>query len=152
MLNSNWARWITASLTKHFVDRLNPLKVMLAGEERDEANPSQDFVELRIDGPDITEMSRNYYFFNIAINLLIQSKRTPNDLYKIHRDSGLGMAAFENNLSIYKYGDGPDDDQSSLGCMILQSGVLVQQLGQIAPNANILQAMVSGDYQMTLGG
>ena len=58
-MDKNWSRWILASVNQHFIDEAQGVPVFLEGTIRD-TRTIKDFYEVRVDGPDSTELSRNY--------------------------------------------------------------------------------------------
>jgi hypothetical protein len=58
-------------------------------------------------------------------------------------------------IAVYKYGNGPDDDESQLvGCFSLASGrndaIKVIHFGQIDPTTRLKQSMVDARYVMEI--
>ena len=153
-MNKNWARWIFASVTKHFDDNKQGLATYVEGTYRD-TRTEVDFFEVRQDGPYSTEVSKDYWHFFIEVNILIQSTMSATDFHKIYRDVGIVMAAF-TDIPVYRYGTGDDDDDTLLGCLQLVSDaqgkkpVKVSHFGQIEPRTDLLQATVEGHYFMFL--
>lgn len=150
----NTPRWIFASVSKHFDAHKQTLKLYIEGMHRG-TRDDKDFIELRVDGPYFTELSKGYWRIYSEINVLVQSAMDDTDFHRIWKDIGIVSAAFIN-LIVYKYGDGPDDDDSQLGCMKLISSargkerLQVSYFGKIAPSVEIHQATVEGHYEMYL--
>ena len=71
-VNTNWPRWIFASVCTHFDARKGDYNLFIEGQFRN-MQPPKDFFELRMDGPFITEVSHNFYKLYIEINVLIHS-------------------------------------------------------------------------------
>lgn len=153
MFNQNWPRWIVASVRKHFYDNRQGLFMHIEETDRQTASVS-DFCEFRIDGPRIKEVSKDYFKLLTTVNILITSAMDNKDFDKINKNIGIIVAAFTPNINAFKYGDGPDDDSSFLGCMQLSRGkndvLRVNKFGQIDKTEKINQATVEGRYYLDL--
>lgn len=162
--NTNWPRWIFASVSKHFSDtvdnvfnenpgKVNP-KLYVEGDERITQNLEQYF-EFRMDGPYMRELCKDYWLIKIQLNVLVSAKAESTDMHVVQKLIGLITTAFTNGITIYKYGDGEDDNQSVLDCLQLyqegnQEEILVTYLGQLGPDLKDTQASVEGYYRMFL--
>lgn len=154
MIDSNWSRWIFASATKKFQIVADDLTIPLyiEGIERLTKEDSS-WLEFRLDGPNIREISKNCYRLDVAINIL----------WAIHLDSGdfhagrviagklqEAMTCFE----VRKYGDGPFDDGSLVGVLKLQQDksniIRSGDFGQLRPDTQITQGTVTGPFRMFL--
>lgn len=151
---SNWPRWIVASVAQHFDAGRQGLPMFMEGEDHEEN--VADYIELRIDGPYILELSRQYFQLDIEINVFVISSKNAEDLYKIYRDCGTVAACFSGAISVFKLGDGIDDDQSLLGCLIRSNShdqreaVRVSHFGQVSAVTPIMRSSVEGHYHMEL--
>jgi len=154
-MNENWSRWIRASIFKHFDDKRKGVHVFVEGSERTTSGKDQ-WAEIRFDGPFARENSKDCWELTIEINVLIESILNKDNLYVIEKPIGIMCAAFERNIIVYRYGDGPDDDQSILGCLQLLvndpegDGIMVSRFGQIEPDTNLEAATIEGHYRMRL--
>lgn len=153
-INTNWARWIFASVSKHFDDRKGALPLYIEGQHRD-TKDIKDFMELRMDGPFITELSRNYFRLFIEINVLVQSALDDTNYHRIHGNVGL-VASIFTAIEIFKFGTGVDDDDTQLECMRLiqdspsNERIQINHFGQIEPDIELIQSTVEGHYEMFL--
>jgi len=151
-VNPNWIRWIKASTDKHF-SSIN-LPFFIEGQHRD-TRTVKDFIEIRVDGPDIIEVNKDYYNFFMEVSILVQSTMDDTNYHRLETSIGLVAAAF-TTIKIYKYGTGLDDDGSLLGCFQLQQNRKVREklqvlrYGQVAPDTKLLHASVEGHYKMAL--
>jgi len=145
-------RWILASVSKHFDARRESLDMFIEGQHRD-TQDKKNFIELRVDGPYFTELSKGYWRIYSEINVLVQSAMDDQNFHTIWTNIGIVAAAF-TSIPVYKYGNGPDDDGSLFGCMNLISEargkerIQVSYFGKIAPSAELQQATVEGHYEM----
>ena len=153
MIDPNWTRWIMASTSVAF-DAAVDLPMFLEGQERD-TKDLKDFFEFRIDGPWYTERGRNDWRIYVEINLLVQSAMRVKDFHSHARNLGKVAAAF-TDIQIFRCGDGPDDDDSLLGCLQLSQNdrrrerVVTSNFGQIDPHIRVQQGTIEGHYQMFL--
>ena len=154
-LDQNLTRWIIASVSQHFMDRRQGLTVFMEGQVRD-TRTLKDFLELRVDGPSMTELSKGYWRVFIEINVLVQSAQDNADYHRIYESVGIAAAAFTGTLSIYKYGDKAGDDDSLVGCMQLQGDrskterIQISHFGQVEPETGVFQSSVEGHYAVNL--
>jgi len=154
-MDSNWPRWIYASVTDHFASATS-YKTFVEGEPRLTWS-EKDFIEIRMDGPYFTQLDAAVWEAMIEVNILIQSAIDFTNLHKIHTMTGIVAAAFIDGLQIYKYGTGLQDDQSLLGCLeLLQNKkdrqlLVISHFGQLAPDKLLQQATVEGHFKIQLG-
>ncbi len=154
-MNRHWMRWVRASILKHFETNRQGVHLFIEGGDRDTSG-NQNFAELRVDGPFLRENSKNCWDLTVEINVLIQGVLDKDDLYKIEEPIGIMCAAFHRNITVYKYGEGNEDDQSILGCLQILvndsegDGIMVSRFGQIEADTNIEQATVEAHYRMRL--
>lgn len=144
-------RWIVASVSQHFEDRRQGIPMFIEGQIRD-TKGLKDFFELRIDGPYYTELSKGFWRVYIEINVLIQSAQDKTDRYRIYKTAGVVAAAFEQIISIFKYGDEVGDDDSLVGCMKLlgdreaRERIQISHFGQVESETGIFQSTVEAHY------
>jgi hypothetical protein len=149
------ARWIFASVTKHFDDNKGTLELFLEGQHRDDDNEGS-YVELRIDGPFLTELCKDYWRVVVEVNALIHSL-IDTDLHRIYKNIGVMTEAF-TAIKLYKYGTGPNDDDSQFGCLLLKHDISgsggdllsINNFGQIDPTKKLQHATVEGHYETHL--
>lgn len=150
----HWPRWVFASVSQHFVDRRQGLHIFVEGVHRN-TRTEKDFIELRVDGPYLTELSKGYWRIYGEVNVLVQSAMDDEDFHRVWKDVGIVVAAF-TSIEIFKYGDESYDDGSLLGCYKLvfdtrgKERVQISQFGKIGPNTALQQATVEAHYEMHL--
>lgn len=157
--DSNWPRWIFASISKHFNDGVNALTPVLPlfieGQHRN-TRTIKDFVELRVDGPKWREVSKSCWFGRVEINVLITSHMDESNYHRIHTTAGDIQNLFQQRIPVYKLGSNPQDDQSFLGCLELIQDLRgidsleLNHFQQRAADTLIQQATVEGHYKITL--
>lgn len=153
----NLPRWIFASVSNHFktIADANNLPLLIEGiEDRtSEKIRLTDHAELRINGPIINEISRNYYKIFVNVNILIQSMMTEQNAYILMQNCGVmlsGMRPFD----VFKFGIGPDDDDSYVGCLTLRDELSqpfgVNHFGQLKEDVRLRESIVTGHFKMYL--
>ncbi len=147
MFDKNMHRWIITSINKHFLDLKEDVPLYFDHYQRD-----QDWAELRVSGPSVNEYSRDCFFLDCIINILLTSFIGADD-YKIHRMAGLFVQAC-TPICCYRYGDGPDDDQTQFGTLQLEPSergkVDVVHFGIISPDNKFRRSFVEAAYKMEL--
>jgi len=157
MKNPNWPRWIFASASKHFFDAgaaaTPAIPVFVENQKRD-TEEEITLWEFRLDGPNIVELSKNFYELKVEINILIQTKLDIEDAHRHFDVVGIAQEKMENTISVFKYGNRAGDDDTFLECLHLRTEinepVFVNHFGQIEPTTHITQSTVEGHYRMTL--
>lgn len=153
VFKENITRWLIASIHDHFATNISDLHIYFEGYERDTRNKSS-YVEIRENGPNLQEESKDNYYIYIEINGLVQSVEIDSDRHIVYADTGKVAKAFTKTIPVYRYGDRIVDDQSFLGCLKLiqanNDNLRITQHGRIAPNTPIQQATVEAGYEMNL--
>lgn len=155
--NPNWVRWIQASCAQYFKTQADKqtIPIFFEGTDKQDRENTPNYVEFRLNGPFAREESKDYWALIFDINIIICVKTDPKDLYIIQRVSGYVASWFLPSLLIYQLGNGPDDDQSLLGCAILdiqgvQGGIFVEYYGKFDPTLPVQEATVEASYKMIL--
>ena len=158
--NHNWPRWIFASAADHFkqaADNIG-LPMLIEGIDEREAEKmrADDHVEFRINGPAVRELSRGYFRLDVDVNLMLTSMmggQTQN-AYDIVQHAGVFQQAASGPIPVFKFGEGPEDNETLLGCLTLRSGkrdaIRVIHFGQISRVDRIRQSAVDARYQLYL--
>lgn len=153
-MNPNWQRWLRASVNKHFDSFKGDTYLYIEGiNER--PNNLLSYAELRMDGPNYTEICKGYWYCYLEVNILVQSILSP-DRYALERMIGNFTVAFTNTVYVYKYGDGVEDTGGLLSCLQLQQNIgerekiQVSYFGIVNPATKLQQATVEGHYVMYL--
>ena len=143
-MNSNWSRWIIASIAKHFDDGKGTYDFYIEGAPFDKED-AKAWVELRLGGPDVKEQTKDQFKIQVTVNLLGAVVATER-VYEIHDLVG-HFSALCTIIPVYKYGDGA----AHLGCLQPTSGVSVLHWG-LTDDDRLNQATVSLTYRMLLEG
>lgn len=150
---TNLPRWIFASCSEDVKSKADNAITFVEGLDRPSEN-DKDFAEFRLDGPRFTELSKGYWQIWIAINVLVQSTMDDEDFHRKYVTIGKIVEAMKGSISIFKYGDGPDDDDSLVGCFSMiqdkNNQLRVNHMGQIDKTLRLEQATVEAHYHMYL--
>jgi hypothetical protein len=162
----NWPRWIFATITGDIENRLavTGKQVHITGLPFIPPDPDKvtrddalDFYEVRMDGPHFEERSKGYWRVYVEISILIQSQidDESGDFHRFYRDIGYAQQALVEAFCVYRYGDGPEDDESQVGCLKLmrdfrRNRLEAKNFGQTGPQERLMQATVEGHYEMFL--
>ena len=158
-MDENLARWIFASIAKHFqpvATGLNLPYFVEGIDERDDSTMRENHVELRITGPFIREYGHNYYKASVTVNLIFteQMAIAGADAYNIVRWCGKFQSVMLEPIPIYRYGSGADDDGSLVGCLTITGStdnmVRVYHFGQVSKEDRIRQSEVDALYGFEL--
>ena len=152
----NLPRWIFASLAKHFevVSATNNIPYFVEGvDERDKDNMQGSHSELRVTGPFIKEIANGQYHVEAVLNILVTfNMDMKGSAYEIVQWCGIFQDEMLAPLPVYKLGDGPDDDQSLVGCLRAKGGsrdaVRVFHFVQVHITDRIRQSEVDGIFEM----
>ena len=148
--NQNWARWIFASVCKHFDDRKGTYPLYIEGQLRDIETPT-DFFELRMDGPWAIQDDATTWKMLCTVDMLVQSNMDDQNFHKIHSMVGMLSSCF-TTIHVYRYGNGTGDDGTLVGCLRLDTSsrnrkrLKISHFGQIRPSMRLMQASVEGEY------
>jgi hypothetical protein len=158
-MNENLARWVFASVANYFSTVVTGIDLPLLVEGVDEREPEEmqeDHAELRVNGPFVRELSKNYWRIWVDINILLTNmmSMSQKNAYNIAQWGGTLQEVMLEPIPIYKYGSDPGDDDSLIGCLTLRrsrgDSVRLIHFGQISREDRIRQAVVDGRYEMYL--
>lgn len=155
-MNPNLPRWCFASLAKHFAgvaDSIN-LNYHVQGVDEAEIGDFQDDSALFImDGPIARTGSKDYEWYTLDLCIVLTDivKTTGDRAYAIYEWGGVFQASMLNDrLQIFKYGDGPEDDGSLIGCLeldkSLRNNVWLHNYGQVDKDLRVKQASANGRF------
>ena len=145
-------RWFFASTSDHFNKQKQTLPLFIEGQIRN-TRGVKDFIELRMDGPQFTEVSKGYVRIYGEINILVSSVMDDKDYHRIHENVGI-VASMFTDIVIFRYGNRTGDDQTVYGCWKLIQNLAKRQrveifhFGKVDAKNNIVQASVEGHYEM----
>jgi hypothetical protein len=155
----HWPRWIFSSVahyTKTTLDGIQmPLLVEGVDEREQEKIRAESHVELRLHGPETSELSKDYFKLVVEINCLVTQMMggQKQNAYDIFQTCGVIQQAL-SVIPVYRFGAGPDDDQTLLGCLTADSGrgqaIKVYHFGQSDKDTRVRQSAVDGRFVLYL--
>ena len=158
-MDVNLARWTMSSIAVYFktvADNLSITYFVEGVDERESDTMRVEHVELRVNGPYVRELSRNYWRVHIDVNILLIDYMTMSteNAYDINQWGGEFLAAMTGTIPIYRLGAGVIDDDSLVGCLTQRTGISeparLIHFGQISKEDRIRQAAVDGQFEMYL--
>ena len=161
-MDKNWPRWMKAGMLKYFVgvvQEQNGVTCYLETAEHIDKNGNfitklDTWAEARFNGPVTTPITETEFHHAAIVNFLISTKLDQSNFYNHDRTVGLVYEAFINSIPIFKLGDGPDDDQSLLGCFQLEAdnkfAIQVAHFGQLDVDVKLTQSIIEAHYCMWL--
>lgn len=157
--NKHWPRWIFASIADHFktvaAAESPPVPLLIEGIEDRTSDKIRllDHAELRINGPVTREVSKGDYVLNVTVNIILQNYMSEENAYTIIANEGVFFAAM-GPIQVFKHGNGPDDDGSFIGCLVLREDLVeprfVARFGQLKEDVRLRESMVGGKYKICL--
>lgn len=143
-----------SSIGKHIQSNLTDYAIFFEGSEarRDNSDTPLLGVEVRVNGPGVSNLSGGDYLINVAVDLLITAAISDN-LYIIHDMVGACVNVLNTQIPIHTLETG-----AFLGCLTLDKrsrkdySVETQHYGQIDENKPVLQASVSAEFHMNISG
>jgi len=104
-MNSNTDRWLLSSIAKHFSAIAQGNIEFLLEDEQRNTEGLNEWVELRVNGPEYKEFDKDCYMVSVEVDLLITVRMTKTNIYRIHELCGLFESTCDN-IPIYKFGNG----------------------------------------------
>lgn len=152
-------RWIQASLYTWFKDQLKD-KITVFIETTEHVDETGKVItnlptwaEMRMNGPDVLKIhGRDKY--EITMNFLVETQLTDSNIYTHVKSVGLVYATFTPDITVFKLGNGVDDDQSPVGCFILDTEkgdpIVISNFGQLDVDVKLTQSTIEAHYCMYL--
>lgn len=128
---------IKKSIVKHFANLLNPLGQLYVDGYSEYSKPVYPRCELRIDGPDHRDITRNLTQYLFSVTILVQSTLTDNIYFHDQ--------LVEKVVNIMKEGILIENS----GCANLDDDITVVDFGKTDNDLPIIQTSVSTDYIFT---
>lgn len=154
-MDENLARWSFISIAKYFETVVSGIGVPYFVEgvmERTEALMQTSHIELRVTGPDVKPLSGSTDV-RVAINLLCTSlmDMAGTDGWTIVQWTGVIQSAMLEPIPVYRYGTGPDDDESLVGCFRVDlNRVNIYHFGQLEKDSRVRQSEVDASFLMNI--
>lgn len=156
-MDKNLARWIFQSVASHFksvADGISLPYFVEGIDERADSTMRVDHVELRVTGPTIKEVSKDYYNVDLVINFLFTKNMdiVSADAFDLIQWTGVFVNEMLEPIPIYKKGDGVEDDGSFVECIRVKKGrneaVRTYHFGQVDKDTRVRQSEVDAVYGM----
>lgn len=150
-MNPLWIKWIHASINTYFTNALKVkfgIEVYIEGIHRNIDDKIQDWVEVRWNGPVAHETTKDNWFLNIELNLLISSITNRADSYAHKKVVGLVQSTIVNTFPIYQFDEASD---VLFDCFQLQAdtfGISTTYLGSVQQMVEIEQTSIEAVYDM----
>jgi len=146
-----------ASVTKYFSDECiaMPLPLLVDGiDERESSMLQCDHAELRITGPYMTELSKDYWRLLVDVNVLVTELMDQNNAFKLQTWCGKLAHSMNGPINIYKYGGETGDDSSYVACLRPLVGKIdpnrTLYFGQLGKSERLRQGMIDGHFVVYL--
>jgi hypothetical protein len=148
-LDPNIPRWIKASVYQHITDLSNNAYPIYLNSYQGDST----WAELRMDGPIIENYEFASFRFDVTFNILATCF-CGTDEYAIDRMVGILGTTLDNDICLYKYGTGPDDDQSMFGRLQQYPSkdrkVDIVNFGLITPDSKFKRSSIEASYTLWL--
>jgi len=149
---ANVTKWIFASIAKHFSSIPN---LYVTGTHRDTSN-QKEWVELKIDGPYIKHLSKDYYQLNIEIDAQIYTVQDPNYAFNNLELQGKVLELFTECIRIYKLGNKPEDTGDFVFNIVMDDRdkhmLDVSNFGPIDTDIKMVVSDIEGHYHQKIKG
>lgn len=160
-MNPRWNIWVHSSINKHMkaVALANgAIPIIMEGidDRTDNFMEQAHFVEVRVTGPHIRQMSKDYFLLNVDLNIFVTSNfgEVGSNRYEQNRIVGVFQNTMEDRIPIYRYGTEDEDDGTELGCLspIPKNNDFIRafHFGQVNDTDRKKQAAVDAKYYMNL--
>jgi hypothetical protein len=140
---------MVASITQH-VQNLVPQYPLYLNSY---SGKDQAWGEIRFDGPTVENYEYASFKFDITVNILVTCF-CGADEYAIYRMEGAYGTALDNDICVFKYGNGPQDDQSMFATLQMYPSrdrkVDIVQFGLITPDSKFKRSAIEASYTLWL--
>lgn len=149
-MDSNLPRWMFASVSKFISDSASPYLLWIDGQEPVDPN-AEKWAELYMAGPEIQPLNQaERYEIAILIGLAVKKGFTDSHLPQKLKGHFASILV-SGPISVYKYGEGADDNQSYVGCLRLNNRPVTGfDFGEVATDTRLIRATVEGIFEMEL--
>lgn len=134
-----------------------PLPLLVEGiDERESEKMDVDHAELRITGPFINEVSRDFFELHITTNILLTDLMggEGENTYSLFEWAGAFQEAACKPISVYRYGRDTlgIDDGSRLGCLLPfgKDGSRLFHYGQVSTKDRVRQSAIDTRHYMQI--
>jgi len=155
-MTENIDRWTFATMSGNFVGEFEAdIQVFVEGTGK-ERPLNEEYLEFRLDGPRKRQPSRIDLRYEFEINILCRVFMDSKNFHRMRNLAGRVRTWLDQNHCIYRYGNGPDDDELSLlGELHLRNrksfdAIRTNHFGQIDPKYRIEEATVEATFELHL--
>lgn len=116
--------------------------------EHDQRDPEQvtNRYELRVDGPYIRELQRNYFHVVVEVNVLVETIKNPEQLYLHSERKDTALALFTPCIRVF------DDNNEVLFVLTrrdeFRNHLTVNDFGTVENTLPILEATIEASYEV----
>ncbi len=145
-------RWSLIAFNKAVIAVMGSVPVYLEGDERT-TDTVEDFVEVRMDGPDIYRQTASGSVWEVTVDVLVNHKVDPRDHYATEKLIGTAVMAFADTILVKRWGDETEDaenDDSTVGCYQLDGEITINKFGIVDQDTRVIQATIAATYKLTL--
>lgn len=144
-------RWLFSSITKHISAAVPNYPIFIEGQHRLIERVAQDHIEIRVDGPYLSELSKGYWRISVEINVIIHSVMNDKNFHRKWVTVGAVVKAMDT-IPVY------DSESKLIGCLrrkesprgVRGDWISVNHFGQIEPQTHLEQSSVEAHYMMDL--
>lgn len=154
-MDKRWARWIAASINKHFDTNLVPtptlnfVKFFESSQRKNDKEHS--IIEVRHDGGYWTESTKDKWRGVYEINLAVTHAMNDKNYYNVWDLIGLCNEAMSKQIHLFNYD--VDGNGVQIGCFHIlddKGEIITHYFGQIEPKVEVLQATIEGHFYVEL--
>lgn len=149
-MNTNWPRWIHASLDRFIKTTITELPVYSETDQQPNSEQDASRIEWSWVGPRIVQATKNSYILRVRLIVLVTTIKDDVRGFKAYEDHGIGLKGVPACIPVYKYGDFAGDDDSQLGILVRQDPVTDLMVGHQERTNRIRQVSVIANYRMDL--
>lgn len=145
-------RWTHASIRDYIKTAFAGVPILVEGEN-DKKPSSEFFIELRIDGPNMTNIGTKVeYMGMVEVNLLLTVNKNEKYVNTLQDKIGLCFKHLDKCIPIRKIGSTQDVDDGSFVSVLqlLDEDIEINVFGQVDPTVAIQQASVEAHYRFQI--
>jgi hypothetical protein len=156
MWDKNLPRWVKISVAKHFKTAAAAISLPMQAIGIDDSDSGlfgvSNRAELRLNGPSIREHDKGVFKCKVAVNILI-TETIGEEAQNVYSGTDFGgemLIAASGLIEIRRYGSGPVNDGSLVGCLALESDTPAElyDFGQLTDQDRVHQLMVDARYYL----
>ena len=138
MIDPRWDFLINRAIVKHLTT--GSVATYVEGENR-LTDREPEYIEIRVTGPDYTEISRNQTHIEVYVNCVV-NVCSPTSIYRVKELAGQ-VAAKMSAITVM-------DDSVIVGCLKPIGEVITRHLGLVDRSISLNRAIIDAAYEMDL--